>query len=121
MGADNKVERRREERACQRLPVRYWDPHDPRTFSGVLVDESSSGAFIETSDFLPLRSIIRIEGPGVVFHARVLRVCWIAPDDRAHQTGGMAVQLLERRGQLSEAEIEDEDGHKVLVLDRAAR
>lgn len=120
MGPDKNVERRRRERKRQRLPVRYWDPHDPRTFTGILVDESASGAFIETKDFLPLRSRIRIEGPGLVLHARVLRVCWIAPDDRPRRPGGMAVELLDRRGDVSEAEIEDESGHKLLVLERAA-
>lgn len=116
MRANGKAERRREGRKRHRLPVRFWDPHDPRTFSGVLVDESDSGAFIETDDHLPLRTRIRIEGPGVVFHAMVVRVYWVGPEDRQVGHAGMAVKLLDRRGELIEAEVEDQHGHKVLPL-----
>jgi hypothetical protein len=103
-------ERRSQNRGSRRLPIRFFDPNRSDSHQGILINGSGGGAFIETNHALPLLTKIRIEGPGMVFHAEVCRVHWLGPEERGSRSGGMAVRLLAGEAQFEDADYEDEDG-----------
>lgn len=108
--SDSKNERRSQSRGKRRLPIRFFDPNQRASYQGILINGSDGGAFIETNETLPLLTKIRIEGPGVVFHAQVCRVHWLGPEERGTRSGGMAVRLLDKEMQFEDADYEDESG-----------
>lgn len=105
-----KNDRRSQSRGERRLPIQFFDPNQRACYQGILINGSDGGAFIETNETLPLLTKIRIEGPGVVFHAQVCRVHWLGPEERGSRSGGMAVRLLEREAQFEDADYEDDSG-----------
>jgi hypothetical protein len=110
-GSESKTnDRRSQSRGTRRLPIVFFDPNHRASYQGVLVNGSDGGAFIETNETLPLLTKIRIEGPGVVFHAQVCRVHWLGPEERGERIGGMAVRLLDKSSQFEDADYEDESG-----------
>lgn len=117
---DNRPERERRSQARrrERVPVRFYDPAESGCHTGILINGSERGAFIETNESLPLLTTIRIEGPGIVYHAQVCRVHWLRPEERAQHVGGMAVRLLQGRQEITDADFEGDDG-PVLSLSAA--
>jgi hypothetical protein len=107
---ENRRERRTQNREGRRLPIQFYDPNKRACYQGVLINGSGGGAFIETNDTLPLLTTIRIEGPGLVFHAEVCRVHWLGPEERVSRTGGMAVRLLSGSAQFDDADYESDEG-----------
>ena len=108
--SDSKNERRVQARGPKRLPIRFFDPNQSASYQGMLTNGSDGGAFIETNETLPLLTKIRIEGPGLVFHAQVCRGHWLGPEERGSQRGGMAVRILDKELQFEDADYEDESG-----------
>lgn len=107
---DKSQERRSQNREGRRLPIQFYDPNKSGSYQGVLINGSGGGAFIETNDTLPLLTTIRIEGPGLVFHAEVCRVHWLNPEERVSRSSGMAVRLLSGSAQFEDADYESDEG-----------
>lgn len=104
----NNHERRRLNRGTKRVPIHFYNPSKVARYHGVLLNGSGGGAFIETNDTLPLLTKLRVEGPGIVFHAEVCRVHWLGPHE-SNGRSGMAVRLLPE-SQVCDADYQDKDG-----------
>jgi hypothetical protein len=107
---ESSQERRSQSREGRRLPIQFYDPTKSTSHQGVLINGSGGGAFIETNDTLPLLTTIRIEGPGLIFHAEVCRVHWLNPEERVSRSSGMAVRLLSGSSQFEDADYESDEG-----------
>ena len=117
---ENGKERRSQNRAGRRLPIRFYDPTKSTSYQGVLINGSGGGAFIETNDTLPLLTTIRIEGPGLVFHAEVCRVHFLNPEERVTRSSGMAVRLLSGSAQIDDADYESDEGAVISIASARA-